>query len=237
MTFDLPAAHYWFSSAAIFVPASFLIGMIVGFFGGKDRMSKKSQSIFWAGAILLALVGWWATAHQERATDEARKETTQLMTAVNKVLERYIGVAPRLAENAPDWLKVAYSELGQTEIIGPAENPRIQAYFKALGDGRNRSDEIDDWASPFVEWSLQQVGKSGPKNMDPFSWLEWGAPTNDPKLGCVVVLSFAGLRHVGFYMGDEGDFIKILGGNQDDSVRVSRYMKSSVVPSGYRCVS
>ena len=103
-------------------------------------------------------------------------------------------------------------------------------------DDKKHSDDIDDWASAFAEWSLQQMGKSGPKSMDPFDWLKWGKQTYTPQFGCIVVLSFGGLRHVGFYVGDQGDFIKVLGGNEDDSVRVSRYLKSAVVPGGYRLV-
>lgn len=60
----------------------------------------------------------------------------------------------------------------------------------------------------------------------------FGKPTALPKPGTVVVLSFNGLEHVGFYFGDEGEFIRILDGNQNDEVCVYRYLKSAV--KGYR---
>ena len=51
--------------------------------------------------------------------------------------------------------------------------------------------------------------------------MEWGRPVTLPKA-----------IHVGFYVGEEGDYLKSLGGNQDDSVKVKRYPK--VVVKGYR---
>jgi uncharacterized protein (TIGR02594 family) len=127
---------------------------------------------------------------------------------------------------------VAFKEIGQKEIAGYADNPRIIEYFRSIRSSSNHRDDIDDWASPFVEWSLQQAGKFGPQNIKPSAWLKWGKPTTLPRPGTVVVLSFNGLEHVGFYFDDEGDFIRILGGNQNDEVCVYRYLKSAV--KGYR---
>jgi uncharacterized protein (TIGR02594 family) len=104
-------------------------------------------------------------------------------------------------------------------------------YFKSIGAKQYR-DDLDDWASAFVEWSLNQSKIKGPKNDDPFAWLSWGQDLQKPIIGCIVVLSFSGLHHVGFYFGDDGDFIKVLGGNESDAVRIFRYPKSAVF--GYR---
>ena len=62
--------------------------------------------------------------------------------------------------------------------------------------------------------------------------MEWGRPVTVPVEGCVAVFAFAQGNHVGFYVGEEGDFVKSLGGNQDDSVKVKRYPKVAV--KGYR---
>ena len=68
--------------------------------------------------------------------------------------------------------------------------------------------------------------------MDPLAWMEWGRPVTVPVEGCVAVFAFAQGNHVGFYVGEEGDYVKSLGGNQDDSVKVKRYPKVAV--KGYR---
>jgi uncharacterized protein (TIGR02594 family) len=109
---------------------------------------------------------------------------------------------------------------------------RIIAYFAALADRKAYRDDRDDWASPFVEWSLQQVGKFGPKTIKPADWLTWGKPLKVPTLGAIVILNFSGLQHVGFYVGEDSDFVRILGGNQNDTVSVYRCPKSAV--RGYR---
>jgi uncharacterized protein (TIGR02594 family) len=140
---------------------------------------------------------------------------------------------PVLPSDAPEWIKIAYKERGQTEIPGPQENPRIVEYFATIGEKANYRDDVDDWASAFVEWSFNKAGIDGPKNDDPFAWLRWGEKVDHPRFGCVAVLSFSGLRHVGFFFSDNGESILVLGGNQDDTVNVSRYSKSDVV--GYRC--
>ena len=62
--------------------------------------------------------------------------------------------------------------------------------------------------------------------------MDWGRPVTVPVEGCVAVFAFAQGNHVGFYVGEEGDYVKSLGGNQDDSVKVKRYPKVAV--KGYR---
>jgi len=136
-----------------------------------------------------------------------------------------------LAPSTPAWLKTAYKELGVKEIPGPEENPRIVEYFKSIG-AKDYRDDLDDWASAFVEWSLNQSQIHGPKDDDPFAWLVWGKSLETPIVGCIVVLSFSGLHHVGFYFSGDGDFIRVLGGNESDAVNIFRYPKTAVF--GYR---
>jgi hypothetical protein len=43
------------------------------------------------------------------------------------------------------------------------------------------------------------------------------------------MFSIRDVQHVAFYIDDDGDFIKVLGGNENESVSISRYPKSAVV--------
>jgi len=45
----------------------------------------------------------------------------------------------------------------------------------------------------------------------------------------VIVFTFTHGSHVGFYVGDEGEYVKTLGGNQDDTVKIKSYPKTAVV--------
>jgi uncharacterized protein (TIGR02594 family) len=132
----------------------------------------------------------------------------------------------------PAWLAVAYREIGQEEIAGPQNNPRIIEYLGSVGSTQELQDDEVDWASAFVEWSLRQTGIAGPRSMEPSAWLNWGRTIAEPELGCVVVFSFKGLGHVGFYVKTEGNSLYILGGNQSDAVKISRYAKKDAI--GYR---
>jgi uncharacterized protein (TIGR02594 family) len=133
--------------------------------------------------------------------------------------------------NVP-WLAVANGELGEEEIAGPENNPRILDYLATVQSTRGIQDDEIDWASAFAEWSLNQVGIEGPQSMDPNAWLAWGRSIDAPEQGCITVFSFQGLGHVGFFISEEGKSVNILGGNQSDVVKVSRYAKKDVV--GYR---
>jgi uncharacterized protein (TIGR02594 family) len=124
------------------------------------------------------------------------------------------------------WLEVTYQEMGQREIPGPANNSRILEYVSAVRSTENVQDDVVDWASAFVEWSLNQVHIAGPKTMEPMDWLNWGRNIKVPERGCIVVFSFGGdLTHVGFYVNEDENNYLILGGNQSDEVRISNFPK------------
>jgi uncharacterized protein (TIGR02594 family) len=133
------------------------------------------------------------------------------------------------------WLAAANAEMGEEEIAGPEINPRILEYVAAVQSTRGVQDDEIDWASAFAEWSLNQAGIEGPHSMDPSAWLEWGRGIEAPEQGCIAVFSFSGLPHVGFFIGAEGKSVQILGGNQSDMVKISRYARKDVV--GYRLPS
>jgi uncharacterized protein (TIGR02594 family) len=126
------------------------------------------------------------------------------------------------------WLAVANGEMGEEEIAGPENNPRILDYIATVQSTRGIQDDEIDWASAFAEWSLNQVGIEGPQSMEPNAWLTWGRGIDTPEEGCIAVFSFQGLGHVGFFVSEEGKSVNILGGNQSDVVKVSRYAKKDV---------
>lgn len=130
------------------------------------------------------------------------------------------------------WLAVAKAEMGEEEIHGPENNPRILEYVAAVQSTRGLQDDEVDWASAFVEWSLNQVGIEGPQTMEPNAWLSWGRSLELPEEGCIAVFSFNGLGHVGFFVGEDGKSLNVLGGNQSDLVKISRYAKKDLI--GYR---
>ena len=79
------------------------------------------------------------------------------------------------------WLTVANGEMGEEEIAGPENNPRILDYIATVQSTRGMQDDEIDWASAFAEWSLNQVGIEGPQSMDPNAWLTWGRGIDAPR--------------------------------------------------------
>lgn len=131
------------------------------------------------------------------------------------------------------WWEIARRELGVKEAAGAADNPRIVQYLRSttLDEQAARNDETP-WCSAFVNWCVEQSGYEGTNSSWARSWLHWGRPVERPTLGCIVVLTREGGGHVGFYAGEEGEYLKIFGGNQSNEVRVSLYARTRLL--GYR---
>jgi uncharacterized protein (TIGR02594 family) len=134
--------------------------------------------------------------------------------------------------NTPNWLSIAYKEIGQKEIPGPQNNPRILEYWRSITNDSSITEDMP-WTSAFIEWSLNQVGIKGPKSGLARSWASWGRPLSEPAIGCIVVFwrdSPTGmLGHVGFYVGEDADNVIVVGGNQNNSVSLAKFPKSRVL--------
>lgn len=135
------------------------------------------------------------------------------------------------AHNAP-WLKIAAAEIGQKEVPRSPANPRILMYH-ATTSLRATSDEVP-WCSAFVNWCLRQVGVTGTNSAAATSWLHWGQMTGPSPGAIVIVRRVTGENHVAFFISESSDYYRLLGGNQGEQVRLSRYYKSHWHVQGYR---
>jgi uncharacterized protein (TIGR02594 family) len=135
-----------------------------------------------------------------------------------------------IAMSMPTWYVVAEAEIGTKEVKG-GENPRILEYH-ATTTLKATEDEVP-WCSSFVNWCMIQGGFAGTNSAAARSWLAWGEQIKQAEPGCVVVLkrgSSETAGHVGFFAGFSGpDRIRVLGGNQSDSVKFSSYPVSDVL--------
>jgi uncharacterized protein (TIGR02594 family) len=136
------------------------------------------------------------------------------------------------------WFELALREeqTGVQELPGRRENPRILDYFKTT-TYKATSDETP-WCSAFANWCIQTAKLEGTRSAAAVSWLQWGQKLDAPRRGCIVVLwrEKAGVDsdkgHVGFYFGEKGDSIQLLGGNQGNRVSIKSFPKRLV--RGYR---
>lgn len=154
--------------------------------------------------------------------------------ALHEELGRTHLVVVSIPANFPDtpWMEFAKKEIDQSEIPGSQHNPRILQYH-ASTTFRACSDETP-WCSAFVNWCLRQAGLNGTNSAAAQSWITWGKASAAISGAITVVrdvsagssLSASGF-HVGFLVQDTGSHYRLLGGNQKNQVRISKYPKSS----------
>lgn len=129
-----------------------------------------------------------------------------------------------------NWMAIARGEIGQHEIAGSRDNPRILQYH-ATTTLHAGHDEVP-WCSSFVNWTLEKAGYKGTDSAAAISWAHWGDKVNGlgaAHEGDVVVIRNrrTGQEHVGFFAkGGNGQFT-LLGGNQSDQVKYSTFSTSS----------
>jgi uncharacterized protein (TIGR02594 family) len=136
-----------------------------------------------------------------------------------------------IPEDDAPWMAIARGEMGQKEIKGAEDNPRIREYHAATSLGAQH-DEVA-WCSSFVNWCLMKAGIDRTHSAAAASWVDWGVDT-DPRRGAIVVIYNAAAKnsalthsgnHVGFLVEDLGWGWKVLGGNQGDMVKESCFSK------------
>ena len=130
----------------------------------------------------------------------------------------------------PEWLKIAYREIGTKEIYGKEHNGKILQYHDTCTYDAN-TDEVA-WCSAFVNWCMIQAGYKGTNKVNARSWLEWGKSLPKHR-GAVTVLwrdhpsSWKG--HVGFYIKSNEKYVWLLGGNQSNKVCIKKYPLNRVL--------
>lgn len=124
--------------------------------------------------------------------------------------------------------------VGIREVGGNVDNPQIMAMLN-LDMAWPSSDEVP-WCSAFANYVCWLARLPRSKDLRARSWLTIGkgVPLDEAEPGDIIVLQRgAGDQpgpevidapgHVGFYAGRFGEFIEVLGGNQSDTVKISRY--------------
>ncbi|MBB5696996.1 TIGR02594 family protein [Sphingomonas yantingensis] len=144
----------------------------------------------------------------------------------------------------PAWLTAARAKLGTREAPGVANNPTILGWAKRLGVkvlGIAYNADSVPWCGLFVAWCLSDAGfdlaADGLHRMRvavrASAWATWGSNLARDRLapGAILVFERPGGGHVGFYVGEDTAAYHVLGGNQGDSVTVTRIAKARLVAS------
>jgi uncharacterized protein (TIGR02594 family) len=151
-------------------------------------------------------------------------------------------------EPGPRMLLEALKLYGVLEAAGPGNNPTILAWADEVGDkaGTAYAKWAAGWyAADSTAWcglfmavvAVRANVESRPERMPPekyLSALEWtrfgvGMNHKDAMLGDVLVFSRSGGGHVALYVGEDATAYHVLGGNQGDTVSLTRILKARCV--------
>jgi len=139
---------------------------------------------------------------------------------------RYAWLARELG---PKMIVEALKLYGTLEAPGSANNPTIVAWAKEVGGevaDVYKADSIP-WCGLFMAVVARRAGKEIPKHpLWALSWSAFGARTDAPALGDVLVFTRNGGGHVGLYVGEDAGAFHVLGGNQSDRVCITRIAKA-----------
>ena len=137
--------------------------------------------------------------------------------------------------------EVAQRFVGTKEVDGSTSNPQILAMLKL--DDKWPDDDAVPWCSAFTNYVAWLLRLPRSKSLRARSWLLVGEVVElanaEPGFDVVIFKRGPGSQpgpdvvdapgHVGFYAGVEGSKILVLGGNQSDSVSISRYPKTNLL--------
>lgn len=133
--------------------------------------------------------------------------------------------------------ETARKELGVKETPGFEATKRIVEYHSHT-TLKATSDEVA-WCSAAMNFIADEAGFSGTRSAAARSWLKWGVPLEAPILGCVVIFdrkdsSNPNAAHVAVcdHPDISNGIIRVLGGNQENCYKVSRFPTNKVL--GYR---
>lgn len=191
--------------------------------------------------------GFAATANMDKPKSAFGQATVSgLETAGQKIKEFF-------KPSKPDVSKSDYSGLAQnvqttspydlaSSYVGKTEKQHagtLSSFFrKSLGERIDPSQT--PWCAAFANSVLKGTGRPGTGSMMAKSFMNYGTPTESPSQGDIAVLTRGNPKsakgHVGFVdsIVTKGNqkFVKLLGGNQDDSVSYKLYPMSRVL--GFR---
>lgn len=186
-----------------------------------------------AGTSMARAISIGLSAFQQqndlKVTGTATDETVNLLRQdppSNSTTYQAVPAAPA----QPVWMREAYRFMGLKEVAGPGSNPTILGWAQKLGGwiaGYFKDDDIA-WCGLFQAHCIGSTLPNEPLPSNPLGALNWsslGKELQSPALGAILTFRRQGGGHVGQYVGEDKDAYHVLGGNQGNSVSITRVEK------------
>ena len=118
----------------------------------------------------------------------------------------------------PGYITQAKALLGEKEIAGKLDNPKIIELYADAGHDEIQHDEVP-WCAAFVGACLARANLPNTGTLLALDYKNYGVPTegNQPELYCIGVKTRGSSTwegHVGFVVAFDDDTVSLLGGNQ-----------------------
>lgn len=155
--------------------------------------------------------------------------------------EKYVS-----STGGPSWFRDGMKDAGTYERLkSGGSNPVVQGYLADVtpaGETPPRNTTATAWCAAWIGAKLKKAKLPYNRSFLASSYMKWGYALKKPRIGCVVVFwrnspsSIFG--HIGFFVKEDATHVWVLGGNQRDSVNVTRFAKKGarfgLRPNGYR---
>ncbi|MDX3977167.1 TIGR02594 family protein [Shinella sp.] len=165
------------------------------------------------------------TGYADQPTVNALRKAPSAKASALTIYEK----APELPVE-PVWMREARRLIGVREVVGKGSNAVIMGWAKRLGGWVASFFKDDDiaWCGLFMAHVLGLTLPREPLPANPLGALQYnkfGRQLAVPALGAIMTFTRDGGGHVGLYVGEDKTHFHILGGNQGNSVRISRIEK------------
>lgn len=125
------------------------------------------------------------------------------------------------------WIQEAKKHIGLNEFQ-TGNNPKIMKWAQLIGGSIARDYTADSipWCGLFVAYVMTQVGVTPvDQPLWALNWNKFGSKLTEPIFGCVITFKRTNGGHVGFAIAQDSDNYFVLGGNQSDSVSITKIAK------------
>ena len=138
-------------------------------------------------------------------------------------------ISIRLEDNSTlEYINIAKGETGTVEWHGEADNPEVMKYHHSVATWFE--DDETPWCASYVNWVMEEAGYTTVNSARALDWLKFGQES-EPVFGAISVKTRYNKEgqavggHVAFLVAEDKDYYYMLGGNQADSVKISKYRK------------
>ena len=139
----------------------------------------------------------------------------------------------KIPAQEPPWYSLALTKMG---LVETRDKKELEAFLRS--DGATLGDPTKlPWCGDFVETCIAVTLPKESLITNPYwalNWLKFGVsvPISQVYRGAICVFKREGGGHVGFVAGHDASYVHVLGGNQSNSVSISRVAKDRL--QGYR---